>query len=354
MSTVRRVCPTSLDTVRVVTSARLTAQCDPKKWEPRSFYVPGGRLVERYALRRDLLPPSLEHVRLFVNLTGGTMTLEASLPRSAFGHNAVLGYDVQAVLHRLDHEVVGWGLGRARSRVRPLVEWVVRRADIAFDFVPRATPFKHALRALLALQPSHGLLTTRINEQTAYFHGEGKRRRFEIAIYDKAAETKKAHPQHADLARGAIRVEVRLKEKDVVRRAFELNADPQVQDVTPAERLQVVLVRKLALLEVRPGLESVITGRDELAKRLGARVARRLWPFVELRGQLPRWEVCRRLGIADETGRRYERELRAARLYPAAVSVTGVLEELLQQVEESANAASPSMPAPTAAAKEGT
>jgi hypothetical protein len=335
VSGTRSFCAPALDTVRVTTSVRLPAQCDPSRWENRSYHVPGGRLVERYDLRRDVLPPSLKHVRLQAYPHTGVVTLEASLPRCAFGHNLCLAYDVPAVIARLDRDVIAWSFRPSRTRVRSLGEWTVQRADIAFDFCPIRVAFRHALRGLLAVQPSHGLSTTKINEETIYFHNGGKRRRFEITIYDKAAQAARVHPAHAHLSAGKIRIELRLKGRDVVRGAFQLTDAAQLADVTLAERLGSVFLRKLTLLNVRPGLESIITGRDELARRLDARRARRLWPYVELRAHLPRWEVCARLGISQCTGRRYEGELREARLYPAAVSVPGIVEELVAQIQQS-------------------
>ena len=90
--------------------------------------------------------------------------------------------------------------------------------------------------------------------------------------------------------------------------------------------------KRLDGLDVSPGLESIITGFDGLKDRVGAKAARRLWPYVQARGSCSRCEIVEHWNISDETARRYERELRSAGLFPAAVATKGVIEDLLNQL----------------------
>ena len=93
------------------------------------------------------------------------------------------------------------------------------------------------------------------------------------------------------------------------------------------------MIAKLKVLEVQPGVNSVLLVFPELKKRLGARTARRLAQYAQLRGKMPRSEVCSYLGLSARTAKKYEAELRGAGLYVAAVAVEGIIEDVIAQIE---------------------
>ena len=107
----------------------------------------------------------------------------------------------------------------------------MRRVDLVFDYRPKKIPHAAALRGLLSLQPPGRLTAVRINHQTAYFKTAGKRKRVEIAIYDKQGESQKQYPQHAHLANGMIRLEVRLFGQETIRKAFGLASHPTLAEI---------------------------------------------------------------------------------------------------------------------------
>ena len=193
------------------------------------------------------------------------------------------------------------------------------------------------------------MLSIRWGETTAYYRREGKRPSIELTTYDKGAHARKKYPDEAHRADGMTRIEVRLKNKAAVQRAFGVRKDifgrtedPILGKITEPTELGDVFLSKLKLLGIRPGAESVATGLEELIERVGPHRAPTLWTYLQMRAQLPLAQACRNLRITDETGRRRERELRKVGLYPAAIGVAGVLEDLVAQIQESVGALEPS------------
>jgi hypothetical protein len=199
--------------------------------------------------------------------------------------------------------------------------------------MPKRVPFAAALEGLLNLRPPARYTECRYPNETLYFENSGKRRSFQFCIYDKAVEAKKKTPVTANLAQGKVRLETRFIGVAMVRRSFGFPNNPTLSALLDARLLHKVFRERLALFDVRPGLESILTGFDVLKERVGPKAARRLWSYAEARAKSSRKEIVERWGISEETARRYERELRAAGLFPAAVHVGGILEELLQQVD---------------------
>jgi hypothetical protein len=341
-----------LDTVRLNFPFFPPPGLDDEKWIWRSIWK-DDVYVEKYALQTRGIAPNFPKTRVMLYVQPKPkLTVSASFPRLAFGHNVsrLDAPSFKAVVDLLD-ALVSWGLTDYTCHVlgertvrhalpvpSPLLpstlRWYVSRVDLPFDYRPRRVPFKAALKALLSLKPTGNMLTTRIGETTAYHRSPAKRRRLEIAIYDKHAEAKKNNKRAISLAEGLIRLEVRLLDSQTIRTAFRLSRRPVLEDVFDPKAVGRVLLDKLARLDVRPGLESVVTGHDVLSARLGHRAARRLWPFMEMRGtdMAPR-EVEAMLGISHATALRYMKELRRAGLYTAAVGVEGVIEELVEQIQ---------------------
>jgi len=326
-----------LDTIRLVLPGfGMPVGFDDEKWKSCSGTYKG-IFNEKYRLLTEKLDPKLAHVRCVYNHTRHEITLEASLPRVAFGHNIVTlrPAELPLVVELLDYVVQSWGLtdfhGMRLCDVPSVTAWRVRRVDLVFDYRSKRIPRAAVLRGLLNLQPSGRLTAVRINNQTAYFKTAGKRKRVELVIYDKQREAKKQYPQDAQLANGMIRLEVRLFGQDTIRKAFGLGAHPTLAKIAVPRAIVRVIRKRLARLDVRPGLESIITGFDVLKDRVGAK-ARRLWQYAQARSNSSRREIVEHWNISAETARRYERELRSAGLFPAVVATQGVVEDLLAQL----------------------
>ncbi len=331
------------DTIRVAQpNFNMPVGVDDEKWESCGRTIRGA-YFERYRLQTEKLDPSLRHVRCIYDHTQHELVVEVSLPRLAYGHNIVTvrTSELAVVLELLDQIVQGWGLldfhGQRLCDVPSVSSWHVRRLDLVLDYRPRQIPHAAALQGLLNLQPPGRLTAVRINNQTAYFKTKGKRKRVEIAIYDKQHEAQKTCPQHSQLATNAIRLEVRLFGQDTIKKAFGLANGPTLADVSTPVAVAGVIKRRLADLDVRPGLESTLTGFDALKDRIGAKAARRLWSYVQARSNCSRREIVAHWGISADTARRYERELRSAGLFPAAVATKGIIEDLLSQLATFAN-----------------
>jgi hypothetical protein len=333
------------------------AGIDDEKWIHRSMTKNEGSddevYVERYSLKTRDIDPRFPKTRVMLYVSPKPkLSISANLPRLAHGHNLTRLDDpaFASVIEVLDG-LISWGLTDYWQRVltetaarpelpvpSPLVpttrDWFISRADLYFDYRPVRVPFRAALKALLSLQPTGRLTTIRIGDETVYHRTPAARKRLEFCIYSKEDEAKKHHKHAAELARGVIRLEVRLLDSQTIRRAFRLEHRPLLRDVFDVEAVGRVLLDKLALLDVRPGLESIVTSLESLGNRLGSSAARRLWPFLELRatGMSPK-AVEEALGISHDTALRWLRELRRAGLYTAAVSVEGVIEEVVEQIQ---------------------
>jgi hypothetical protein len=325
-----------IDTVRLVLSKILLPhELDDEKWRPT-------RLYDLFRLDCKKFDPSLDHVYATYNEKKAELVLEASLPRVIQGHNSVLLNlpNIHRAIERLQG-LVDWSLTDYWNQslfppntIPPLSAWAVRRIDVAFDFAPRRVPFAAAIEGLLNLRPPARYTECRYPGETLYFENSGQRRTFQFCIYDKAVEAKKKTPVTAHLAQGKIRLEARFFGIAMVRRAFGLSGVPTLGAFLDARLLHKVFRQRLGLFDVRPGLESVLTGFDVLKDRVVAKAARRLWSYAEARGKSSRKEIVKRWGISEETARRYERELRGVGLFPATVHVAGILEELLRQVDD--------------------
>lgn len=327
-----------LDTVRLVLpDVSLPIGMDDEKWEVVGTTAKGV-YFERWRLRVGRLKPALRHLHVHHGAVDRNLVIEGSLPRLAHGNNVVpLREDELPKVVDLLDQLVRWAYsdfnGYSLLALPSVATWKVRRADLCFDYLPKVTTHAAALAGLLSLQPSRRMRAHRIDHETVYFHGRGKRRRYTLTIYDKAAEVKAKHPALAAEAAGRIRIEVRLQEQGTIKQALGLAAAPTLVDIADRSRISQVLLRKLSALRVRPGAESVLTGREELVTRVGPRAARRLWPFAQARASMPVREIAERWGLSMETCRRYERELRKAGLYPATVAVKGVMEDLVEQIQ---------------------
>jgi hypothetical protein len=297
--------------------------------------------------------PLFEIARVTYSLGEQVVCVETSLPMVLYGHNARLIREAALpfVYDELDGLV---GRGFVNARLPSVREWIVRRADAVFDFRSRRFPFVAVREALVNLQPTGGRIANRFANETAYFRTRSRRKRVEIAIYDKRAQIRSGAQQGgAACARDVMRIEVRLVGQEAVRKAFKLRSPPHLCDITSGQAARSVIVGKLRSLNVAPGMESIIVGFDSLAARVGHRRARQLWPFAQEAARATLADACARLGLSVETGRRYVRELRKAGLYPAAVATAGILEEVLAQLTEgggqAATAASGATVSPPAA-----
>ena len=305
-----------------------------------------GRASTTHQLRSEAFDPEFKHVRVWYEDRRGYLCLEASLPRVVRGHNIdeIDEIGVSVAVARLD-ELLSWAFDHSVFAPLPSVaEWNVRRADVLFNFKPRRHSFAATLEALVSrLQPTRRMNVHRINRESVYFGhvGRGYRKRVEIAIYDKRREVLAHDPERRELATGLVRIEVRLFGQDSVRKAFGYQGSPPFREIATVAATRRVILSKLARLHVAPGLESVLVGFESLAERIGAKRARRLWPYAQLRARAPAREVAAELGLSVEMARRYNRELRKAGLYPAAVSVPGILEELTDALQKGAATATP-------------
>jgi hypothetical protein len=326
--------------VTLCTKLERRVSWNEEKWGERTRRY-AGQVSTTHQLRSERFDSEFKHVRVWYEDRRGYLCLEASLPRVVRGHNIdeIDESGVSVAVARLD-ELLSWAFDQSVFAPLPSVaEWNVRRADVLFNFKPRRHSFAATLEALVSrVQPTGRMNVHRINHESVYFGhvGRGYRKRVEIAFYDKRREVLAHDPSRHDLARGIVRIEVRLFGQDSVRKAFGYQDSPPFREIGIVAATRRVILAKLARLHVAPGLESILVGFESLAGRIGAKRARRLWPYAQLRARAPAREVGAELGLCEETTRRYDRELRDAGLYPAAVSVPGILEELTAALQRDA------------------
>lgn len=331
------------DTVTFCIKIHDDSAWDPSKWDNGAKRY-AGEVAKIRRLRSGSFDPTLKPVRVWHEVRRGFLCVEASLPRLVNGHNIVEmeESDVGIAIARLD-ALLAWAFvdHSLLDRLPSVRTWSVRRTDVLFNFRSRRYGFRAVREALVNLQPTGRMKAHRIERETVYFRGAGRsyRKRIEIAIYDKRAEVLAHDPAHHLLAEGIMRIEVRLFSQDSIRKAFGKDRPPRFSEIATVPACRRVVLDALARLHVRPGLESILIGFDSLAKRVGPRAARRLWPYAQRRASSPAREVGADLGLSPATRRRYDRELRQAGLYPAAVAVSGILEELAEALRSGAMAA---------------
>lgn len=330
----------ALDTARLVAFFTVSMQTFDDRWKPVRTSR-GPRRGTKYELVKK--PPWMawaETVLLDVFPFVGEVVVQFTLTTAATDDNILSG-DIDLAIRRVDG-LLQWALspqGGPLTKVPSVVEWFVRRADIFINFKPTVAPFLESLDALLALQPSRrGWLKILYGNSTAYFKSSAKRPAVEITIYDKSKEAMDNHRPQASKAAGLIRIEVRVLSRAAVSRAVDPKNGPPfnkavLADLFDVELLRRIMIAKLKVLEVQPGVNSVLLVFPELKKRLGARTARRLAQYAQLRGKMPRSEVCSYLGLSARTAKKYEAELRGAGLYVAAVAVEGIIEDVIAQIE---------------------
>ncbi len=322
-----------LDTVKIWTTFDAAIVAD-ERWIPfaRNSH---GRLVSGHKLRCEVIDRDLRQLSVFVNPFHREIAIEGSLPRVRYGHNVdeINEVDLPIVAAKLDRLLtlaLADADGRPIAEVPSVLAWYVSKADLLFNFRPRRVPFAAALDVLTNLSPAGRAIAVRVGRGSTYYRTKAKRWSVEVAIYDKAAETKSGRDAvHLPTARGIVRVEVRLRNQRAVASAFGCKP-PTLDRIARVAAVSRAMLARLARLGIEPGLESVTTALDELVERLGGRDARKLWPYFEARARGSHREACERLKISRETGYRYRRQLRRAGLFPAAVSARGVLEELIE------------------------
>ena len=246
---------------------------DRNKWFDSSFTTKRGFRVRSRTIRTEALPPSCKGVSLAFNGNTGQLRFEASFPKLIFGHNLspLTANDFAKAVETIDG-IVAWSLtdwaGRPFAQAPSCLNWDVCRADIPFDFRPRGIPFGAALEALLALRPGAGRLHTQVfDQQTALHHNGGRDRAFEICIYNKSAEAAANAPNVAPGRAPIIRIEVRLKNADSVRRALRMEISPTLAELAVPSQLRRVLIEKLAVLGLHDNVQTVVSGLDELVAR---------------------------------------------------------------------------------------
>lgn len=362
-----------IDTVRVqLDNVVIPRGFDDEKWSfrPKDFenHVSGKRYFEELMyLRTARFHRDMEDVRVGYNFGRHQLFAEFSVARVAsLGLHNIEAPDEEELNLALDvfDRIIAWGLtdfwgknlfGVQAARVisedgtvrevpfetpslPPVRMWAVNRADLFVDYRPRAAPFDAAEKVLLGLQPTGGRSTHKINESTLYVRNRGRRKTREVCIYNKQKQTKnsKRSAKWSDLAERVIRVEVRVKTQRQIAREFGLGTSrPLLRDVIKPDAICDVMLRNLAILQVREGLESVVTIFEELRDRLGPRAARKLTEFIRAMSGRDPTAAAEFVGISQCTARRYIREVRQAGLFPAAVAADGVIEDLLRQVVES-------------------
>lgn len=342
-----------IDTIRVVVPFGLPQGFDETKWIHRTVdqedHVGGSRFFQdRAQLRTGMVHEGLRHVRILYNESRSMLSAEFSVARILGGGEHNIHTPTESQLAKVVDIVDGlvrWGLTDGWGR--PLVDdlpsilsWRVVRVDLCVNYRPRSAPFDAAKTVLMALKPkSRRMLAVRTGSGTVNVRNRGRRRRREIEVYDKEDQvrSKKRTRPHADLAAGILRLEVRLRGQHVVRGDFSQQGRKGpilLRDVMAPASMQAVLMKNLARLGIEEGMESVETTLEELGARVGPRKARTLWPYIMQRRDKSLHDAAKALGVHEETARRYDREIRAAGLYTAAVSAAGVVEDLVAQVQE--------------------
>jgi hypothetical protein len=319
----------------------------PVKIDPASFRVEsweqritqnGRHFTNLYVSEVDALSMQLAY-----DVGRGDLVLgHGSMPRAYQGHNARLLNEQQIIqtVDRLDaamREILKY-VSVPHAEVPTLWDWSVRKVDIAFDFKPASISGATAWKAFDSLQPTRKMIAFKA-PTTVYFRAASRRFRNELRIYDKHAEALKTYsPEIAALAKNVIRLELVLRDQETVRRTLHIE-DNCLCAVAERHRVYEALRRKLGQLHVAEGLSTVSVGLEHLTDLFGHRRGRDLCTYRQDRMAWTDAQIAKRYGVTLETVRGYSCDLRKAGMFPAAVPVSGVFEELLSALDAAINEA---------------